>query len=113
MYDYPAKVSAVVDGDTLDLIRDAGADIFQHMRIRLDKINAPEMNTAEGRAAKAWLSEQIAKSGGNIYVVTIKDKKEKYGRYLGIFWLWGEDPTTIPSINDRMVSAGHAEYKTY
>lgn len=113
MYDYPAQVLAVVDGDTIDIVRDAGADLSQHMRIRLNKINAPEMSTAEGKAAKVWLSELIAKSDGKIYIFTIKDKKEKYGRYLGEFWLWGEDPSKTPSINDRMVTSGHAKYQTY
>jgi endonuclease YncB( thermonuclease family) len=116
MYDYPAKLIDVVDGDTIDVIRDAGADLSQHMRIRFSKINAPEKSTPEGVEAKKWLTQLLTNSDGtlkNIYLVTIKDKKEKYGRYLGEFWLWGEDPTKIPSVNDRMVQSGHAEYKKY
>jgi micrococcal nuclease len=116
MYDYPAEILGVVDGDTIDIIRDAGADIYQKMRIRFNKINAPEKNTPEGVAAKAWLTEQLTNPDGtfkHLYVLTTKDKKEKYGRYLGELWLWGENPSATPSINDRMVSAGHAEYKSY
>lgn len=115
MYDYPAEVLAVVDGDTIDILADKGTDDFKKMRIRLNKINAPEKNTPEGVAAKAYLKDLLTNPDGtlkHIYVVTVKDKKEKYGRYLGEFWLWGEDPST-PSVNDRLVTLGYATYKTY
>lgn len=116
MYDYPAQVIKIVDGDTIDVIRDAGADIQQKMRIRFSRINAPETSTDEGKAAKAWLTSMLTNADGTlktIYLVTSKDRKEDYGRYLGEFWLWGEDFTKVPSINDRMVSAGQAVYKKY
>lgn len=116
MYDYPAKILAVVDGDTLDIVRDAGCDILQPMRIRFSKINAPETSTPEGKVAKSWLTKLLTNPDGSykdIYVFTEKDKKEKYGRYLGEFWIWGEDVKSIPSVNDRMVSQGYAEYKNY
>jgi endonuclease YncB( thermonuclease family) len=116
MYDYPAQVIKIVDGDTIDVIRDAGADIQQKMRIRLSRINAPEMSTTEGKTAKEWLTKQLTNSDGTlktIYLFTSKDRKEDYGRYLGEFWLWGEDFTKIPSINDRLVLEGFAEYKKY
>jgi micrococcal nuclease len=116
MYDYPSEILAVVDGDTLDILADKGTDDFKKMRIRINRINAPEKNTAEGKLAKAWLTQLLTNPDGtfkDLYVFTVKDKKEKYGRYLGEVWLWGEDFTRIPSINDRMVEAGHAEYKTY
>ena len=116
MYDYPADVLHIVDADTIDVVRDAGADFLQKMRIRFEGINAPERGTPEGKAAKAWLTKLLTDDDGklkSIYLVTIKDRKEKYGRYLGIFWLWGEDPSKTPSINDRMVAAGHAQYKAY
>lgn len=116
MYDYPAQVLAVVDGDTLDIMADKGTDDFKKMRIRLNRINCPEKNTPEGMKAKQWLAHLLTNPDGtfkDIYVFTVKDKKEKYGRYLGEFWIWGEDFSIIPSVNDRMVEAGHANYKTY
>jgi micrococcal nuclease len=116
MYDYLAKLVAVVDGDTIDIVRDAGCDILQPMRIRLDRINAPEMSTPEGKTAKSWLVKLLSNPDGtlkDIYICTMKDKKEKYGRYLGEFWLWSEDPARINSVNDRLVEAGHAKYQTY
>jgi len=47
-----------------------------------------------------------------VYIQTIKDKKGKYGRYLGDIWLINEDES-LSNINDLMVSSGFAEYKEY
>jgi endonuclease YncB( thermonuclease family) len=116
MYDYPAEILDIVDGDTIDIFADKGTDDFKKMRIRFNKINAPEKNTPEGVAAKQWLTELLTNDDGtfkHLYVFTVKDKKEKYGRYLGEIWIWGEDFTKVKSINDRLVEAGHAAYKTY
>jgi micrococcal nuclease len=116
MYDYPSEILAIVDADTLDVLADKGTDDFKKMRIRFDRIDAPERGTPEGVAAKAWLTELLTNPDGSLKTIllfTIKDKKEKYGRYRGVFWLWGEDFSKTPSVNDRMVSAGHAVYKTY
>jgi micrococcal nuclease len=116
MYDYYAKVVAIVDADTIDVKRDAGADLWQDMRIRFNRVNAPERGTPEGVAAQAWLRDLLTNPDGSlkaVYLLTIKDKKEKYGRYLGDIWVWGEDFTRVASINDRMVDSGHARYHTY
>lgn len=116
MYDYHAEVLKIVDADTIDVRRDAGADLFQEMRIRFCFLDAPERGTPEGVLAKTWLKNILTNPDGTfkpIYLFTIKDKKEKYGRYLGYFWIWGEDPAKLPSVNDRMVAAGQAKYKTY
>jgi len=116
MYDYPAEILTVYDADTITIRRDAGCDLLQDMHIRFNRINAPELPTQAGKNARAWLLKLLTNPDGSfkyLYVMTTKDKKEKYGRYLGELWLWGEDPTKTPSINDRMVSAGHAEYKAY
>jgi endonuclease YncB( thermonuclease family) len=43
---------------------------------------------------------------------TIKDKREKYGRYLAEIWLIGEDGTAI-NLNDLIVEKGYAVYKKY
>jgi micrococcal nuclease len=47
-----------------------------------------------------------------ILIQTIKDKKGKYGRYLGDIWQINED-NSLSNINDLMVSSGFAEYKEY
>lgn len=47
-----------------------------------------------------------------VMIQTIKDKKGKYGRFLGEIWLTNDDGT-ISNVNDLMVSSGFAEYKEY
>jgi hypothetical protein len=50
--------------------------------------------------------------GKPVLVQTIKDKKGKYGRYLGEIWL--ENPSgDLVNMNDRMVDEGFAVYKDY
>ncbi len=116
MFDYPAKIIAIVDADTIDIRRDAGCDVFQEMRIRFSKINAPEKATPEGKVAIQWLTSQLKNSDGSfkeLVVLTEKDKKEKYGRYLGEIWIKGEDYSKVASINVRMVESGNAIFKDY
>lgn len=99
-YEYDAEVLKVVDGDTVDLRVDLGFSIFTEMRVRLYGINAPELNTQAGKDARAWLLNKLLP---NITVRTIKDRQEKYGRYLAV--LLDESGN---SINEQMVAVGHA-----
>ncbi len=82
MYEYLAKVVRVIDGDTIEVEIDLGFKIRQTTILRLSGINAPELRTPEGVAAKAWLVQRI--EGKSVAVQTFKDKKEKYGRYLAL-----------------------------
>lgn len=113
MYTYQGMVTNVVDGDTVDIVIDLGFKITYTIRARLHGINAPEMNTPEGKAARAWLLNAV---GGPaefvrpwLWVKTIKDKKDKYGRYLVILApnATGEQ-TEVLTINERMIHVGHA-----
>jgi micrococcal nuclease len=120
IYIYKAELIRVVDGDTVDLIIDLGFDTSRKERFRLYGIDAPEMNTAEGKEAKAWLWEALQPLEV-IYVQTIqletKAKRDKYGRFLAV--LYGDlgdlranlPPKTlaVESINARMIVRGHAK----
>lgn len=118
MYEYAAKVIKIVDGDTLDLQIDLGLETFVVTRVRLYGINAPDFK--EGIDLKSAATHHLASllslpEPGGIYqpyyaltIRTIKDKKEKYGRYLAKIWLSHEDPDTTPSLNDVMVKDGFA-----
>ena len=119
IYIYKAELIRVVDGDTVDLIIDLGFDTLRKERFRLYGIDAPEMNTPEGKEAQAWLIGVLGPYGA-IYVQTIqlstKAKRDKYGRFLAV--LYDELPTLIPimrepihpaSINARMIVEGHAK----
>lgn len=82
MYEYQAKVTRVIDGDTIEAEVDLGFHIKINMKIRFAGINAPEMNTVEGRKIKAELITLLEDQ--TVTLLTVKDKQEKYGRYLGI-----------------------------
>lgn len=81
MYEYKAIVLKVVDGNTLDVEIDLGLDIRHKVRLRLYGINAAERFTDEGREASRRVAEKIGVATA-VTVKTVKDKREKYGRYL-------------------------------
>jgi len=103
MYDYKATIIKVIDGDTVDVAIDLGLRIYTQQRIRLYGINAPEMRTTQGPAAKQRLSELLP-AGSEVRLRTFKDSQEKYGRYLGIFI-----DSEGHEVNQRMVAEGHAK----
>jgi len=83
VYERTAVVTKVVDGDTLHLDVDLGCDTSLAMTVRLYGVNAPEMSTPEGRVAKQFVADWIAGRAGHGFVLrTVKDRREKYGRYL-------------------------------
>jgi micrococcal nuclease len=86
MYEYQARVINVVDGDTVDMAVDLGFGISKVLRLRVFGINAPERRGAErlrGELATDLLRDLLAQAqDGIVLVLTIKDKQEKYGRYL-------------------------------
>jgi len=47
MYKYNAKVTRVVDGDTVDALVDLGFDTWKKVRIRMMGLNAPESRTRD------------------------------------------------------------------
>ena len=98
-----AKVIRVVDGDTAEFNVDLGCDIRINMMCRLEGINAPEKVTAAGKASKAWL-EIVLPPGTDVTIQTVKDKKEKYGRYLAAVYI----PGSVQSLNEDMVKQGLA-----
>ena len=119
IYIYKASLIRVVDGDTVDLVIDLGFDTSRRERFRLYGIDAPELRTKEGKAAKAWLEDAI-RPPEPIYVQTIqlytKAKRDKYGRFLAV--LYYELPPLVPnirmpahpaSINAKMITEGHAK----
>lgn len=101
MYQYHIKVLRVVDGDTLHVDVDLGMDIHVQQTLRLYGLNAPERNTSAGIAASVWLRVRLALAA-DLIVDTVKDRREKYGRYLGTLW------DGALNINEEMIAAGQA-----
>jgi micrococcal nuclease len=114
LYYYRAKVVDVYDGDTMTVDIDLGLHIWSRdEKVRLARINAPELRGAErekGLAARDFLRSRVLDK--NIIIETIKDREEKFGRYLGEIWI-KNDAGEFININDLIVQNGHAEYKEY
>jgi micrococcal nuclease len=112
-----ARISRVVDGDTVDLMIDLGYEVWKHQRVRLDSMNAPEKRGSErsaGIAATHHLMEILdiatVSSPDNTIIVESRQtrSKDKYGRY--VVTLYDHDGRNL---NQQMVKDGHAVYKDY
>ncbi|MBM4165500.1 MAG: thermonuclease family protein [Ignavibacteria bacterium] len=113
LYYYKANVVSVYDGDTITVDIDVGFNTtLRKEKIRLHRINAPEIR---GRSRKKSIaSRDYLRSlldGKEILLQTIKDRKEKFGRYLGEVWL--KQNEKLINVNDELVKQGFAEYKKY
>jgi micrococcal nuclease len=115
LYHYRAKVLEIYDADTIRVELNLGFGLIwrgsdnRGVEIRLFGLNAPEMkgnDKEKGTISRDKLREQIL--GKEITIKTIKDKSEKYGRYLGI--IIKDDGTNI---NDWLISEGLAVKKDY
>ena len=89
LYNYKAVVQSVYDGDTCTVDIDLGLSTWvRSEKLRFYRINAPELRGAEreaGLRARDFLRSQI--EGKEVFIQTIKDRKEKFGRYLAELWL--------------------------
>lgn len=104
LYVYRSKVISVYDGDTITCDIDCGFGvILRKQKIRLYGINTPEVrgdSKNEGIKVRDILREKILDK--DIYLESIKDKKGKYGRWLGIVHYDGVN------INDWLLDNNYA-----
>jgi micrococcal nuclease len=114
LYHYRALITDVYDGDTCTVNIDLGLNTWiQGEKLRLYRINAPELRGVErpeGLCSRDFFRSLIA--GKEITIQTIKDRKEKYGRYLAEVWFKAETGEWL-NVNDLMVLNGHARYQDY
>lgn len=81
MYEYQAAVVRVKDGDTLVLQVDLGLDCARTIDCRLWGIDAAEIATPLGKAARSHLVSLLSLQP-LLLVRTIEDRTDKYGRWL-------------------------------
>ncbi len=114
LFHYRAHVTAVYDGDTCTADIDLGLGVWlRGEKLRLNRINAPELrgaDDAKGKAARDYLKSLV--DGKDVLLQTIKDRREKYGRYLAEIWLEQKDAPPL-TVNDALVTAGQARHQTY
>jgi micrococcal nuclease len=99
-YWYKATVTKVVDGDTVHATVEYGLDQRGDYTLRLAGIDAPETSTNEGKVAKAF-AEDWLEARPHILINTVKDHREKYGRYLA--YIYNADKVE-PSLNQTLVN---------
>lgn len=105
LYHYVLKNVRVVDGDTLEADIDLGFGVaLTTIKIRLAKIDCPEMSTEAGVIAKGFTENWVNSKVNTVQiVVSVKNhKKDKYGRILGSVAADGED------LAEMLMNAGHA-----
>jgi micrococcal nuclease len=107
MYQYKSIIQKVVDGDTLEIAIDLGLSVWIHdEKIRLYGINTPEVYGVK-KGSPEWelgtkasdFVKSVLKEKDEIIVETIKDKKEKYGRYLALVYI-RIDPAIISGLSE-------------
>jgi len=107
---YKAKVLNVIDGDTLDLLVDLGFDVHHSVRVRLHGLNTPESRTSDikekelGLRAKDFTKDWTVRDG-EVFVQTVKDKKEKFGRILAYVY---SDEIKTACLNTDLIQSGYA-----
>jgi len=112
MYEYKAEIIGVYDGDTVTAKVDLGFDVLFENNFRLNGINAPEMKGTDktaGTISRDALRQLVL--GKKVIIKTIKDRQEKYGRYLAVIYVLQKD--SLINVNEWMVNNGFAEFKDY
>ncbi len=125
-------MAEVIDGDTLKAAIDLGLGVWTVQKLRLRGLDAPEIESAEGREAKAFLEKQVTRgckklqdvakgsekskttqpleTSGNLLqpleiscpVLIRTSKSDKYDRYLADLFVNGE------YINQTLIDEGLA-----
>jgi micrococcal nuclease len=96
----PATIARVVDADTLALVLDLGWHITLTTNARVAGIDAPELSTVEGKAARDFVRELLPVGAA---VTFLSRSLDKYGRPLGsVTFADGMDLATV------LLQAGHA-----
>ena len=100
-----AKVTRVVDGDTVEVLVDLGYQTHWKGKVRLWGINAPEArgkSKPEGIKATDHLKYLLNSLSWDVTLRSHKNKAGKYGRWIV------EIISRDVSINQQMVLDGHA-----
>jgi micrococcal nuclease len=103
-YFYNGVVKEVYDGDSMTVDIDLGLGIWARgVKLRLSRINTPELrgdSYDEGVVARDFVRGLTLNK--SVLIKTIKDQKEKYGRYLAEIYIDGKN------LNDMLLEHGMA-----
>lgn len=110
LYVYKVELVRVIDGDTVIVTIDLGFDVKITRTIRLADIDTPEL---KGETEKEQQAAEIARvklfrelANKEIFLCSMKIKKDMYNRYLGVLY------SDSYNINEKLLEEGYAkEYK--
>ena len=104
---YRATVTHVLDGDTFYAAADLGFGLTSLQVFRLRGIDAPEMGTEEGIAAKRFLVLQLKQTKGDVILKLFS--RDKYGRYVVDVWVFDTGhPNDGIHLNQKLIDEGLA-----
>ncbi|MGE0269280.1 MAG: DUF1016 N-terminal domain-containing protein [Candidatus Omnitrophota bacterium] len=108
LFTYAAVIERVVDADTLKVRIDLGFRLEHTETLRLRDIDAPELGTKEGDAAKVFVQSLLKESA---LIVMRSSRPDKYARYLAdVFIPQGDepDPATDVYLNNLLLEGKYA-----
>ena len=79
IYTYKAYIEEIIDGDTIWMNIDLGFNNWTSQKLRLRNINAPDINTPEGRKAKNYIASRLNPC---VFVIVKTHYRDKFTRYL-------------------------------
>jgi micrococcal nuclease len=107
LYTYRAEVLRVVDGDTLWMKIYLRPRHWLKEKLRLRGIDCPEMDTAEGKAAKKFVEALMTRV---VSVTITTTKPDKWDRYLSDVFLETNSGEEL-FLNNLLLENGHAVRK--
>lgn len=98
LFTYKIYVTRILDGDTIKAVIDLGFGVRSVQTLRLHRLDAPEIISAEGKKAKAFLEKELKE--GPVLIRSVKS--DKYDRYLADIFVKGA------YINQKLINEGLA-----
>lgn len=100
LFTYTAIVTQVVDGDTFHALIDLGFETTLAQRVRLRRVDAPEILTSDGKEAKAYLEKILSRDNGHILMKSLDI--DQHGRPIADVWVKGK------SVDQELLDQGLA-----
>lgn len=119
LWRFRAEPIRVIDADTIKVLADCGYRGRYEPALRLEGIKAAEKWTPEGRAAAAWLRDEIGECVAGrpgdrwplrvetVQLETVVEEATTFERWVARVWLVDADGE-LHDLGDRLVTAGWA-----
>src|SRR6185503_7570830 len=107
LFTYNAYIEKVIDADTLKVRIDLGFSMWHRQTLRLRDIDAPEVGTKDGDAAKTFVQSLLKEAS---HVVIRSSRSDKYDRYLADVFIPHAEPDGEGDVflNNLLLTQGHA-----